>query len=1016
MTTLKSAAKNSHKKAQETQKTNWFFSLLFLFFLCLFAANCAFAYSGGTGEPNNPYQIADVNNLLQLAADTGNYDKFFILTADINLTGYDFNNAVISPYTIDEYRNRYGYSFYGSFDGAGHKISNLTINAGENTDRLGLFGETYYVYNEDWSSGELVIYQSEIKNLTLENVNISSNQDGSSIGNLIGCNNGVPLTNCHSNGNIILNDELIYHDNGGSFGGLVGTNSGDISNCSSEGNVFITFYCYTNADLSAGGLFGRNFDADIIESNSDCNIICYGYNLNTWDGYIWLGGLVGENYGELHNSFIDKCYSTGIVTAYIPPRFSIEIGGLAGENVEEPSYANISKCFSTSPVTVTVATGDNVNMGQKIGGLVGNNLAEINDCYSTGPVTGLGSIYYDDFVGGLVGYNGGALATIRHCYSVGKVDATGSEYVGGLVGSQYESSIINSYFLDTSGPDNGIGTDLNDVQMKQQASFVDWDFMNVWWIIEGITYPQLRWFSSSGPGPTGSWDFEESSGTTIYDSSGNGHDGNIIGAERITDSVRGKCLHFDGSDDYVSIPDVPDLNITGEITISAWVYFASGGGSSQGIVTKTAGNGASNNPFDFRTESGYLTLVRADASGYDYVYSTQTVPINQWHHVLVRVDSNKVPDFYIDGVVTGKTVNSFTRTPTGNTSPLLIGKRYDGLYFKGHIDDVMIFPAALSSQEIQWLYYDGLSNKAFNPTPNDGEISVEPNVVLSWFPGKDVVTHDVYFGTDFNEVNNADVCDSNVYMGYREVNEWDTNSHYPSGLNFNTTYYWRIDENSIQGTTKGNVWNFTTLIEPNIVGWWTLKEGVGNTAWDSTGHGYNGSIVGATWFNNPVYLSFDGINDYVSVANNSALNITGDITISAWVYLTRTSTEGIVEKTAGNGATNSPFDFRTNGGKLALVRSDASGHEYVYDSNTVPLNNWHHVLVRVENKVVKFYIDGSFTGTTGTLTKNPTVNSRPLYIGRRDDGLYLAGRVQSVRVYNHALSPADIWSLYQSGP
>jgi hypothetical protein len=88
------------------------------------SSSLSFGYSGGTGEPNAPYQIADANDLLALSANTGDYDKSFIMTADINLDpnlpgGQVFTTAVIAP-------NLYGIpAFSGVFDGAGHKIINL---------------------------------------------------------------------------------------------------------------------------------------------------------------------------------------------------------------------------------------------------------------------------------------------------------------------------------------------------------------------------------------------------------------------------------------------------------------------------------------------------------------------------------------------------------------------------------------------------------------------------------------------------------------------------------------------------------------------------------------------------------------------------------------------------------------------------------------------------------------------------------------------------------------------------
>jgi hypothetical protein len=186
----------------------------------------------------------------------------------------------------------------------------------------------------------------------------------------------------------------------------------------------------------------------------------------------------------------------------------------------------------------------------------------------------------------------------------------------------------------------------------------------------------------------------------------------------------GTALRFDGQNDFVSVPNNSQLNITGDITISAWIWLARGGAgddySNQVIVAKTVGRGARDNPFDFRTEGiePHLTLVRADASGHDYVYSTETIFLKQWHHVLVKVE-NEVPDFYLDGAITGKTVQSFTRTPTGNTKPLLIGRRDDGLYFDGIMDDVRIYNRALSAEEIEEVMLS-------KPTGS------EPNLVAYW--------------------------------------------------------------------------------------------------------------------------------------------------------------------------------------------------------------------------------------------------------------------------------------------
>jgi subtilisin family serine protease len=106
---------------------------------------------------------------------------------------------------------------------------------------------------------------------------------------------------------------------------------------------------------------------------------------------------------------------------------------------------------------------------------------------------------------------------------------------------------------------------------------------------------------------------------------------------------------------------------------------------------------------------------------------------------------------------------------------------------------------------------------AFAPNPPNDAIFVNPNVVLSWGEGYGAQEHDIYLGTSWDDVNNADANDTTgIYKGYRNY------SNYPcSNLELSTRYYWRIDE--VQDRIpllfpgiiyKGDVWSFTTQVPP----------------------------------------------------------------------------------------------------------------------------------------------------------------------------------------------------------
>jgi hypothetical protein len=97
---------------------------------------------------------------------------------------------------------------------------------------------------------------------------------------------------------------------------------------------------------------------------------------------------------------------------------------------------------------------------------------------------------------------------------------------------------------------------------------------------------------------------------------------------------------------------------------------------------------------------------------------------------------------------------------------------------------------------------------ATNPSPADGATDVSLYSVLKWEPGTDSEEHDIYFGTDFDEVNDANDSDLNVF---KATHVYGANSYDPGILDLGQKYYWRIDEvrNSGADVVKGRIWRFT---------------------------------------------------------------------------------------------------------------------------------------------------------------------------------------------------------------
>jgi hypothetical protein len=103
-------------------------------------------------------------------------------------------------------------------------------------------------------------------------------------------------------------------------------------------------------------------------------------------------------------------------------------------------------------------------------------------------------------------------------------------------------------------------------------------------------------------------------------------------------------------------------------------------------------------------------------------------------------------------------------------------------------------------------------SQATNPIPVNKAINVEIDVILSWSPGFNAIAHDVYLGTDFENVSNATAANTfDVLVSRRQGSD----SYNPGYLEYDQTYYWRVDEVDSEGEiATGDIWSFKTIFVP----------------------------------------------------------------------------------------------------------------------------------------------------------------------------------------------------------
>ena len=303
--------------------------------LCLAASGRGFA--GGTGESNDPYQIATAEQLIAL--DTAGQNAASTcckLVADIDLGGVEWTHPVIA-------------SFAGTLDGNGHVIRNLHITG---VGALGLFG----ALQSNARVSNLGLVDADILGTSSAGALAATSSGtvidcystgsvtgmGNNVGGLVGVNSGT-IAGSHSTADVI-GDAYV--------GGVIGNNSGSVSECAGAGDVF--------GDSYVGGLTGYN-TGYVSTSCSKAAVT----------GYTYVGGLIGRNY----SGSVAVCYSTGSVNG------STHVGGLIGYH-----SGRLSSCYSAASLSSQGST-----FGYLVGTTSTGSSSSITGCYYLLPAESSGA-------------------------------------------------------------------------------------------------------------------------------------------------------------------------------------------------------------------------------------------------------------------------------------------------------------------------------------------------------------------------------------------------------------------------------------------------------------------------------------------------------------------------------------------------------------------------------------------------------------------------------------------------
>ncbi|MHC4569486.1 MAG: LamG domain-containing protein, partial [Planctomycetota bacterium] len=314
---------------------------------------------------------------------------------------------------------------------------------------------------------------------------------------------------------------------------------------------------------------------------------------------------------------------------------------------------------------------------------------------------------------------------------------------------------------------------------------------------------------------------------------------------------------------------------------------------------------------------------------------------------------------------------------------------------------------------------------AYQPAPTDGQGFVASDVTLTWKAGFDGKLHSVYFGD-----NPDDVAAASGALPQTDA------TYSPGALEMDKTYYWRVDEFDGTNTHKGDVWSFTTLpviaaaADPNLIGWWTFDEGMGDTALDYSGNGHHGILFGPTWTTPGVLgdaaVNFSGsarvaIKDLTYASSDNT-----EVTVSLWIRTSIWNSQYIASfdrdqywrvsiNTSGVGPGLVGWHVATSNGIV-----DLAGTTRVDDGA------WHHVCGVFDNGQIALYVDGQLENSMTSGTTFGTGNIRYGILGVNNEattfngatwiGSPIAGDIDDMRLYDRALAHEEIVLVMRGDP
>jgi PKD repeat protein len=209
---------------------------------------------------------------------------------------------------------------------------------------------------------------------------------------------------------------------------------------------------------------------------------------------------------------------------------------------------------------------------------------------------------------------------------------------------------------------------------------------------------------------------------------------------------------------------------------------------------------------------------------------------------------------------------------------------------------------------------------------------------------------------------------------------------------------------AISATPRGGTWQ-------GLVAAYAFNEGAGNTVADASGNGNTGTIDGASWTTQGrvgAALSFNGLDSMVKIPPSASLNLSGAMTLEAWIFPTAAQSgwRTIVQREVDAYFLHASH---WNGALVPAGGGTFNGDvEWIAGPSAVPVNAWTHVALTYNGAILRLYLNGAQVASEARSGAIQTNSNQISIGGNMPYGEFFQGRIDEVRVYNRALDPAEI--------